>query len=154
MADDRPFYVGRLRSADYEAWLHALAVRFVAVADAPTDPSARAEVRLVRGGLPYLPVVARLRHWTVYRVRDATALASGAGRLVSMGPNQLTVAVRHPGLVRLQVRFSPLWQLSGVRGCVAARGGFTAVQARTSGTAHLRMSFTLSRIDSRAPRCD
>jgi hypothetical protein len=154
IADDRLFYAGRLTSAAYGDWLHRLAVRYVAVTDAPADYSARAELRLIRRGPPYLRVVARLPHWTVYAVRDPTAMASGAGRLVAMGPNSLTVAVARPGLVRLRIRWSPYWRLSGVRGCVTADGGFTQVQARTAGTAHLGMSVAPARIDSRAPRCD
>jgi hypothetical protein len=153
IADDGLFYRGLLKAASYEAWLRALAVRYVAVADAPPDPSARAELRLIRGGLPYLRVVARLDHWTVYAVRDPTPIASGAGRLVSMGPNTLTVAVAHPGLVRLSVRWSPYWELSGVHGCIAPHGAFTVLRARTPGTARLGMRFALSRLNSRAPRC-
>ncbi len=154
IADDPLFYDGRLTAASYDAWLHRLAVRYVAVADTPPDYAARAELRLIRRGLPYLHVVARLAHWTVYAVEHPTAVVSGAGRLESMGPNSLTVAVAHPGLVRLRVRWSPYWRLSGVRGCVAPDRQFTQLRASASGTARLRSSFALARIDSRAPRCN
>jgi hypothetical protein len=129
-------------------------VRYVAVADAAPDYSAIAELRLIRHGLPYLHAVARLPHWTIYEVSNPTPIASGAGRLVSIGPNSLTVAVTRPGLVRLRVRWSPYWQLSGVRGCVTPDGAFTGVQARTSGDARLGMSFAAARIESQAPRCN
>jgi hypothetical protein len=154
IADNGLFYGGRLTAATYEAWLHRLAVRYVAVADTPPDYSARAELRLIRGGLPYLRVVARLPHWTVYAVADATPIVSGAGRLVSMGPNSLTLAVAHPGNVYVRVRWSPYWRLSGVHGCVAPAGQFTRIQARQDGHARLQMAFSLGRIRSRAPRCD
>ncbi len=39
------FYGGTLDAATYDAWLHSLAVRFVAVADASLDYSAREEAR-------------------------------------------------------------------------------------------------------------
>ncbi len=154
VADNGLFYSGRLTAARYDGWLHSLAVRYVAVADTTPDYSAAAEVRLIRHGLPYLHVVARLSHWTVYEVADPTPIASGAGRLVSMGPDSLTVAVARPGLVSLRVRWSPYWQLSGVRGCVMPDGAFTQVRARSVGDARLTMSFALSRIDSHAPRCN
>jgi hypothetical protein len=154
IADNPLFYGGRLTAARYEAWLHSLAVRYVAVADAPPDYSARREMELVRGGLPYLHVAARLRHWTVYAVADPTAIAGGAGRLVTMGPSSLTVAVAHPGRVRLRLRWSPYWRLRGARGCVMPDGAFTELRMRTAGDARLGMSFALSRIASRAPRCN
>jgi hypothetical protein len=154
IADNPLFYGGGLSAASYEVWLHQLAVRYVAVADAPPDYSARAELRLIRGGLPYLRVVARLPHWTVYAVHDPTGIASGAGHLVAMGADSLTLSVMRPGLVRVRVHWSPYWRLSGVRGCVAPDGRFTQVQARTRGTAQLRISFAPARIDSRARRCN
>lgn len=154
IADDPLFYSGRLTAARYERWLQQLAVRYVAVADAPPDYSARAELRLIAGGLPYLRVVARLPHWKVYAVRHATPLASGAGRVVSIGPGTLTLAIARPGDLYLRVRWSPYWQLSGVPGCVAPAGGFTRISADGAGRALLRARFALTRVGSRAPRCN
>ena len=154
IADDALFYDGRLSAGSYDAWLHRLAVRYVAVADAPADYSARGELELIRRGLPYLKLVTRLRHWRVYAVARPSPIASGAGRLVSMGPNSLELAIKHPGSVRLRVRWSPYWQLSGVRGCVAPSGQFTLIDASGSGRARLGMAFSLARVGSRAARCD
>jgi hypothetical protein len=148
------FYDGRLTAISYERWLHQLAVRYVAVAAAAPDYSARAELRLIAGGLPYLRVVARLPHWTVYAVANATALATGAGRVVSMGPDTLTLAIARPGSTYLRVRWSPYWQLSGVRGCVAPAGRFTLIRTDGAGRALLGMSFSPTRVDSHAPRCN
>jgi hypothetical protein len=154
IAADPLFYEPGLTAARYESWLHGLAVRYVAVADAPPDYSARAELRLIRGGLPYLRVSRRLRHWTVYEVADATAIASGAGRVVSIAASSVTLAVARSGSVYLRLRWSPYWQLSGVRGCVVPAGQFTRINATTTGAARLRMSFSLARVGSRARRCD
>ncbi|MDE3130788.1 MAG: MFS transporter, partial [Acidobacteriota bacterium] len=154
IADDPLFYDGRLTAARYRTWLHALAVRYVAVADAPPDYAARAELRLIRAGLPYLRVVARLRHWTVYAVADPIPLASGAGRVVSVQPASLRLAITRRGSIEVRVRWSPYWQLGGVHGCVAPAGGFTRVSADAPGRAVLRMRFALGRVGSRAPRCD
>jgi hypothetical protein len=154
IADNPLFYRPGLTAAGYESWLHALAVRYVAVADAPLDYSARAELRLIRGRPAYLHVVRRLRHWTVYAVSDPAPIVSGTGRLVSIAPSSLRLAVTHPGVITLRVRWSPYWQLRGVRGCVAPAGQFTRIDATTSGRARLSMGFALARISSRAPRCD
>ncbi|MDE3133260.1 MAG: hypothetical protein KGL15_04260 [Acidobacteriota bacterium] len=154
IADDPLFYEGSLTAARYERWLQRLAVRYVAVADAPPDYSTRAELRLIAGGLPYLRVVTRLPHWTVYAVAHAAPLATGAGRVVSIGPGTLTLAIAHRGGLYLRVRWSPYWELSGVRGCVAPAGGFTRISAAGAGRALLRTRFALTRVGSRAPRCN
>jgi hypothetical protein len=154
IADDGLFYGGELNAGSYHAWLHRLAVRYVAVADAPVDYSARGELGLIRRGLPYLKLVARLRHWRVYAVAKPSPIATGAGRLVSLGPNSLTLAIAHAGRVHVRVRWSPYWRLTGVSGCVAPWGQFTLIEARGSGRARLGMAFSLARIDSSAPRCN
>jgi len=153
IADNTLFYAQRLTGARYRAWLHGLAVRYVAVAGAPADYSARAELRLIGGGLPYLRVVRRLPHWTVYSVSDPAPLASGVGRVLTMGASSLRLAVSRPGSIYLRVHWSPYWRLRGLAGCVAPAGSFTRVAARAAGRAQLVMSFGLSRIGSRAPRC-
>jgi hypothetical protein len=153
IADNHLFYGGRLDAATYEAWLRQLAVRYVAVADAPPDYSSHRELKLIDAGLPYLKLVARPPHWRVYRFTDATAIVSGAATLTSMGPQSLTLSITHAGTAHLRVRWSPYWQVSGVGACVAPWGEFTLVRARSSGTARLQMRFSLGRIGARSPRC-
>jgi hypothetical protein len=63
------FYEGDLTVASYAAWLVQNDVRWVALADAPIDYSARQEAALIRAGLPYLKRVAQPRNWNVYRVK-------------------------------------------------------------------------------------
>ncbi len=58
-----------LTAATYARWLRRMHVRYVAVADAPLDYSARAEAALIRHGLRYLRITVRFPHWTVYAVR-------------------------------------------------------------------------------------
>ncbi|HET9094780.1 MAG TPA: hypothetical protein VFN36_06790 [Solirubrobacteraceae bacterium] len=155
IADDRLFYGGRLTAARYHAWLSRLAVRYVAVPDVPPDPSAVAERRLIRGGLSFLRLLRRLPHWTVYAVRHPTPLATGAGRVRSLGPDTVSLTIAHPGRVLVRVRWSPYWRLSGVAGCVRpAAGGLTRIDATGGGRAQLGMDVTLGRVGSRAPRCN
>ncbi len=153
IADDSLFYGRTLTARSYRRWLHQLAVRYVAVADAPVDPSAREELQLIDRGPAYLYLVAHLRHWRVYEVRGSPAIATGAGRVLGLGPNSVTIGITHPGKVHLRVRWSPYWQLSGVSGCVEPAGPFTAITARAGGRARLTIEFSLGRVGSRTPRC-
>ncbi len=147
------FYAGTLSASAYHAWLRRLAVRFVALPDAPLDPSARGEARLIGAGLPYLRLALRARHWRVYAVRDATPLASGPARVTAIGPDSLTLRARAPGRVLVRVRFTPYWRLTASSGCVAPAGDFTALRLRRAGTVRLVIGFSLGRIGARSPRC-
>ncbi|HEY5317877.1 MAG TPA: hypothetical protein VIJ20_07845, partial [Solirubrobacteraceae bacterium] len=150
--DNSLFYNGTLSAATYDAWLHRVAVRFVAVADASLDYSARAEVALIDRGLPYLRPVWHSRHWRVYAVAHPTPIVQGAA-LRALGPDSLTIAARAPGTFFVHVRFTPYWALSGGRGCVAPDGDFTRVTLRRAGVVRLVIRFALDRIQARSPRC-
>ena len=63
----------------YDRWLHANAIRFVALPDAALDPSADGEAALVRAGQPYLRLVMRSAHWRVYAVVRSDAARAGRG---------------------------------------------------------------------------
>jgi hypothetical protein len=152
---DALFYErGALTAAAYRAWLDSLAVAYVAVPDAKPDYSARAEVALIDGGLPYLRLVARLPHWRVYAVRAPTPMVSGAARLARLEPSSVALRFTRAGTADVRVRFSPYWELAGVRGCVSDAGGFVRVRADGTGSARLRIAFAPGRIGARSPRCD
>ena len=147
------FYGGPLNAATYEAWLHSLAVRFVAVPDAPLDFSAHKEAALIDRGLPYLHLVYRSTHWRVYEVAGATPIVQGDATLTALGPNSVTLNSNGPGTALVRVRFSPYWALSGAPGCVARDGEFVAVRLRRAGPVRMVMSFSLARIGADSPRC-
>jgi hypothetical protein len=147
------FYAGPLTPASYEAWLHELAVRFVAVSDAPLDYAGVKEQALIDRGLPYLRLVMRSRHWRVYAVANATPIVSGPARLVALGPNSVTLRATRPGKTFVRVRFTPYWALGEGEGCVAPDGDFTAITLRRPGPAKLVIRFSLGRIGARSPRC-
>ncbi len=150
---NRLFYSGPLTPARYEAWLHSLAVRFVAVSDAPLDYSAIKEQALIDRGLPYLRLAMRSRHWRVYEVDGATPIVSGPARLTAVGPNSLSLVAAAPGQVFVRVRFTPYWALGKGRGCVAPEGQFTGLSLREAGPVKLVIRFSLGRIGARSPRC-
>lgn len=155
IADDPLFYDRRpLTAACYKRWLQRLAVRYVALSDAPLDYSARAEAKLIDTAPRYLKLVKRLRHWRVYRVQDATPIVSGAATLTQLGAQSVALRFTRPGAALVRVRFSPYWRLNGLRGCVAPAGALTRVSAHSSGSARLIMAFSLGRIGARSPRCN
>ena len=148
------FYGGQLTAATYNAWLHRLAVRYVAVSDADLDYSAHQETALIDRGLPYLRLVFRSAHWHVYAVQRPTPIAQGAATLDELGPNSLTLRASRPGTVRLRVRFTPYWALAQGSGCVIDDHGFVSLTLRRAGPVRLVTRFALGRIGSTSPRCD
>jgi hypothetical protein len=147
------FYGGQLTPATYDAWLHKLAVRFVAVSDADLDYSAHEETALIDHGLPYLRLVFHSAHWHVYAVQDPTPIAQGPATLRALGPSSLTLAVRRPGTVRLRVRFTPYWALGEGAGCVVDDNGFVSLRLRRAGPVRVVTRFSLDRIGATSPRC-
>jgi hypothetical protein len=152
--DDALFYGGRLTPARYDAWLHRLAVRYVAVADAELDYSAKQEAALIDRGLPFLRLVYRSRHWRVYAVRDPTPIAGGSATLSDLGPNWLQLQARKTGTTQLRVRWSPYWAITQGSGCVGPSGGFTKVTVTRPGPVHIAMRFALMRVGASSPRCN
>lgn len=150
---NRLFYDGSLTPARYQAWLHQNAVRFVAVSDAELDYSARREVALINRGLPYLRLVLHTRHWRVYAVEHATPIVEGAATLTALGSNSLDVQTTHTGTALIRVRYSPYWAVTKGHGCVAPAGAFTRLEIAHPGALHIGISFSLTRIGARSPRC-
>jgi hypothetical protein len=151
---NRVFYGGTLTPARYEAWLHQLAIRYVAVADAELDYSAKREVALIDRGLPYLRLVLKTRHWRVYAVKDSTPIVQGAATLQQLGPNDLQLRAQHAGTALIRVRYSPYWAITQGHGCVAPAGDFTKLTVTHAGPIHLAIDFSLTRIAATSPRCN
>jgi hypothetical protein len=147
------FYSGRLTAARYDAWLHRLAVRFVAVPEVRLDYSARQEEALIDRGLPYLRPVASLVHWRIYAVADPTPIAQGAGRLIDLAADSFTLRASRPGRTLVRVRFTPYWAIADGSGCVRPDGEFTAVTLDRAGDVRIVTRFSASRIEARSPRC-
>jgi hypothetical protein len=135
-----------LNASAYGRWLREQAVAYVALPDVPLDPSSAQEGRLIRGGLPFLEEVFRSRHWRVFRVLSPTPLASGPGRLTSLGHDSFALLARAPGRFLVRVRFTRYWTITRGAGCVGrAPGGWTEVAVRAPGTTVVSARFSLSR---------
>jgi hypothetical protein len=153
IADNAIFYDGKLSTSSYKRWLHDSAVRYVAVADAPLDYSAKPEASLIARGLPYLRTVFDREHWHVYAVAHFTPIVQGAAILEAIGPDYLTLTAQRPARLLLHVHFSPYWALGKGSGCVTDADGLTRLSLHRAGPVKLVMRFSLSRIGAISPRC-
>ncbi len=119
------FYEGTLSPARYRAWLDDNAIRWVALPDAPLDPSARAEAALIRGGLPYLREVWHSEHWRLFETRRPTPLGA-----IAIGTDSFTTL---GGLVR--IHWTSYWSITKGHGCVQhAAGDWTDVAPDPAGS--------------------
>lgn len=95
-----------LNATHYHAWLHDMAVGWVAIPATKLDYASRAEAALIKQGLPYLRLIWSSANWHLYRVTDATPLATGATVTV-VGPASVTLHSDAPATVILRVHWSP-----------------------------------------------
>jgi hypothetical protein len=134
---------GAFGAKAYRAWLRALGVRYVVLAAAPPDYSARAEAALLRGGHSKLRLVLRTPTVSVFELPAARPIVSGPARATVrlFRPSRLLIRVGAPGRYRVAVRYSPYWL--AVPGCVErAPDGMLRLIAARAGTVELdfRMS--------------
>jgi hypothetical protein len=139
------FYDGTLTPVRYAAWLRENAISWVALPDAPLDPSAVAEAALVRRGVPFLREIWRSPHWRLFAVTRPAPLGATA-----MGTDWF---VTTGGVVR--VHWTPYWALTAGRGCVRrAAGDWTSVTPTPQGaTVRVGIRATPDRVLSRGRRC-
>ena len=153
LKDNSLFYGGSLTAAVYDAWLHQLAVRFVAVSDRPVDYSAVQELALID---PWASVpTSGAAHAALPRLRGRPSHTDRGGRRHPAGPRSghVTMVALRAGRALVRVRWSPYWKLWGAPGCVAPAGQFTSISLHRAGPVRLVIGFSLGRIGSRAPRC-
>jgi hypothetical protein len=150
-ADNPIFYQpGALTAASYHSWLHGLAVGWVAIPRTALDYAARNEADLVRSGQPYLRLVWSDPNWQLYRVLDATPLATGAA-VSSVTPSGVTLTRAGPGWIHLRVRWSRYLLLTdagtgeSAEACLSDAGGWTDIYVPHAGTYTV-----ISRFDVRA----
>jgi hypothetical protein len=134
-----------LTAVAYHRWLDEAAVRYVALPDAPLDPSSAGEGRLIEAGLPYLREVKRTRHWRIYEVRHATPLAQGPGVLTAVGHDWFSLRAR-TGRFLVRVRYTRYFTVTAGAACVGeAPGGWTEVSASRAGAVTVTARFSLGR---------
>jgi hypothetical protein len=142
-----------LTAGDFQRWLDAEAVGYVALPDAPLDPSSAGEGRLIEAGLPYLREVERTRHWRIYEVRHATPLAQGPGALTAVGHDWFSLRARAAGRFTVRVRYTRYFAVAAGAACVGeAPGGWTEVSASRAGAVTVAAHFSLGRVFGSAGR--
>jgi hypothetical protein len=147
------FYAGPLTAATYRQWLTEHGVRYVAVARAKPDYSARDELRLIASGLPYLRPAFAGNDWRVYEVTAPHPLSvpQTAITVTRLGRDDVTLHAGGPASAVVRVRWTPYWRVDG--GCVERAGDWTRVTARRTGTLRLRTDFSLGRVLDHGRRC-
>jgi hypothetical protein len=137
---------GGLSPVSYRAWLQREAVSYVALPDAPLDPSSSAEGRVIRKGLPYLHEVFASTHWRIYALDAPTPILTGPGSLTSLGHDSFALRARAAGRLLVRVHYSRYLGVSGGSACVApARDGWTAVRVHAPGDVVVKARFSLTR---------
>jgi hypothetical protein len=139
-------YDQQLAVGPYEAWLRHMGVRYVVLADAPPDYSARAEAALIRSGRTHLVPVHRTAHLTVYELPNASPLVVGPApaTVLWMYPSRIVAVVGAPGHYRVKVRWTPYWRASS--GCVSkTKDGMVDLYARHAGLVELDFGLNVHR---------
>jgi len=153
---NRPLEASDLTPAGYRAWLDEFGVSYVALPDTSFDESSGPEVRLIRGGLPYLREVFRDAHWRIFHVRDpaplvvsllaaaSVAAAARAARMTSVGHQSFALQANAPGPYLVKIHFTPYWSVTaGAATLGQGPDGFTEVRVRRPGRVAVSASFTL-----------
>jgi hypothetical protein len=121
IAENSIFYPpAQLTSAEYDNWLLANGVSWVAVPNLRLDYSGVSEAALVRAGQPYLVPAWHNANWQVWRVAGSPGLTEGPAKLVAVGPDSFTVQVAHPGAVTVRVRYTRYWTPTVGHACITA----------------------------------
>jgi hypothetical protein len=125
----------RLTPASYRRWLDANAVAFIAVPDVPLDPAGQYEADLLQHPPTWLQPVWHNRHWRLWRIIGARALASSPGLVTDLDVSSFTVRFTTAGSSIVRVRWSPLLRIDAGTGCLS-RGadGWTRLQTPQAGS--------------------
>jgi hypothetical protein len=126
----------------YTAWLRAMGVQYIFLADAPLDPWSQREVHILQTS-PAFEEVEVTGVWTVYRLRDAepllVGLDGGSGDISRVGHQDVDFSVGAAGAYKLKFSWSPYWTLEGGRGRLSqTAGGFVGLHLDAPGAYTLR----------------
>jgi hypothetical protein len=127
----------------YLRWLRGLGVRYIVLANAPTDYSARGEAALLRSGKSGLRPVFHTRDLTIFEVPHPTPILTGPvkGTVKSLTATRVVVDLPTSGQYRLAVRFSPFWHAANACLARSADGMTTLIPSRPG---RLELSFRVN----------
>ncbi|MCW2492434.1 MAG: hypothetical protein QOH56_3197 [Pseudonocardiales bacterium] len=137
---------GALTADSYHAWLHDLAVGWVAVPNTALDYASKAEAVIVAEHPAYLKLIWSNSDWRLYRVADATPFAVGA-RVTAVHDTAIDLQTQKPGAVTLRLRWSPYLTLLSMPAllpadtCITDLGGFVHIAIAQPGSYELVSHF-------------
>jgi hypothetical protein len=134
----------------YAAWLRAMGVQYVFLADAPLDAWSQWEERVLRTS-PQFRVAERTGVWTIYRLLAPepllVGLDGGSGDISRVGHRVIDFSVTAAGDYRLKFSWSPYWTLDGPGGALSrAPGGFVHLRLDAPGAYSLVFEVTPARV--------
>jgi hypothetical protein len=103
------FYEPTLDADAYLGWLLDAGVEYVALPDAPLDPSGSAEADVLRAGQPYLRLIWSSPDWRVWEVLGASGLVDGPATVVGFDTDSVSLLVHEAGDLLVRVRASAFW---------------------------------------------
>jgi hypothetical protein len=135
-----PLFYGKdaLTRASYTAWLHELAVGWVAVPDTRLDYGHQGEAALIDAGVPALRLIWSSPDWRLYRVRNAARLATGA-QVTAVGASSVTLHATTATSVMLRIEWTPYLRVldaptgRATAACVSGRGRGTEIELPGAG---------------------
>jgi hypothetical protein len=160
--DDFPqnqvLYERPLAARTYRGWLRSLGIRYVVLANAPHDYSARAEAELLRSGRAGLKRVLQTPQMTIFEVPSPRPIVTGPGPALvrELTRSGLIVRLARRGTYRVALRHSPYWRASS--GCLS-RGVDGMLRVTVTRPATVRLAFdvdagrALAALAGRVPSC-
>lgn len=139
----RLFYDGSLTPATYRQWLDRWAVGLVVLHHGQPDGPAEGEAAIIRSGPDWLERVWQDDGWTVYRVRDAVALAGAPATVVRGDDAELVVRMPAAGSVTVRIAYSPWLRAKGA--CLRQEGEWTRLTVERAGEYRLDSAYRLTR---------
>jgi hypothetical protein len=134
------FYDGTLTVDSYRQWLVNNGVEYVALPDAPLDPSSYAEKDLLSNPPTYLRPVWHNADWHIWRFTQYRGLVDGPAQLLSLAPDSFTLQVQHSGAITVHVHASSHWAIQGVGCATASAAGWTELQDVQPGTVRVEQT--------------
>jgi hypothetical protein len=103
--NDNVFFKHQPAPGEYQAWLGTNSVQYVAIPDARKTQSGQWETATAASA-SYLDQIWTNDHWTLYAVRDATAIVRAPAELEQMTPSAITLTAPAATTITVQIRWS------------------------------------------------
>ena len=131
-------YDETMNATQYQGWLIANGVSYVAIPDAALEPEAQHEVQVAESA-PYLHEVWTNGHWRLFAVEGSPHLTSGPARLLSLRDGRVALDVTGTASVTIRMRYTPHLEVVHGHGCLSASpDGWTILQPSKPGRFLLR----------------